>query len=94
MVRKFKKLHEDRQKDLCILCFQKYKTLRPITLKQRQLVDTHVVSGLELNDNRLPTHLCVKCRCILYMHEKGDFSKRINVFNYSSIVPPQPKNRN
>ena len=82
-----KKTHSDCRKLVCLLCFKRGKDWRPINDVYRERIETHVdLKGLTLDDERLPTVLCTRCRIILDGYGKDDSSKTISTFDYTELV--------
>lgn len=84
--------HEQLRECVCLLCFGKTKEMRKITPAQRQVIDQHLMEGYDHEDRRLPSALCGNCRTIVQKYASGDFSKTIEIFDYSEVGngPPMP----
>ena len=90
-----KKTHNDHRRSICILCFKKCKpsTCTTFTDHQRELVEEHVINGLDPFDERLPTAICTHCRLCLSQYEKGQGNLdefKMKIFDYSklTLLPP------
>lgn len=90
-----KRSHAECREALCLLCMKKEKDLRPVTTSIQCSIEKFYVSGYELEDERLPTAICMTCRNILLQHEKDDFSRTIDLFDFSLIgsVPYQTRSQ-
>ena len=53
--------------------------MRPINSEQLELIEEFVVSGHDIDDERLPTSLCGTCRLVLKDYSNGNFSKTIEM---------------
>ena len=90
---KKKRSHDDSLKCVCLLCFKKAKSPFVLNQKYYDLIDTFVVSGLDKNDNRLPQVICSTCKRVLAANCRGDFSRKINDFDYSKLPQIKPSTR-
>lgn len=79
------KSHEECRQSVCLLCFSKTKIMKKITDTMHSIIKEHVVSGLDFDDIRLPSVICGNCYTILYEYNKGNFSHRIELFNFANI---------
>lgn len=84
------KSHENCRLLVCLLCFGKTKTMRSITPAMQTTIENHFLNGYNTDDIRLPTVLCNTCRLVVAEYEKGDFSRTINLFDYTMLhqLPP------
>lgn len=84
---KQKKNHNDFRKAVCLLCFKKGKGFECINEAQRDIIENHVISGLSLLDERLPTVLCVSCRITINKYRNNDFSVSLKdtIYDYSKL---------
>ena len=83
-----KKTHVDHCLSVCLLCFSKIpcgKTALPIREREKTLIERFVVSGLNPADSRLPSVLCKSCNLILNLYDKGNFERKIRLFDHSQI---------
>ena len=89
------KTHEDNRLEVCLLCFGKTKTMRPITPGIRKVIEEHFLSGYDPDDSRLPLAVCNTCRLVLGEYDKGVFTRSITLFDYSKLgkLPPPPSTR-
>ena len=91
--RKQKKCHGDSLMCVCLLCMKKTASPRVLNDKYYDLIDNFVVSGLDKCDDRLPKVLCEHCRRTLLRFDKGDFSRTIEVFDFSKLACLKPLTR-
>ena len=78
---------------LCLICVLK-KAVRPISEVVRQQIKTYHHAGLDhINDDRLPTSICVKCRLHLGQLASGKRVDKLPMFDYKLLDhPPQRRN--
>lgn len=83
--------HEESRRNVCLLCMTKSKDMRLLNDTLRETVSQYCLTGYDLmNDERLPLGICANCRTILYNYRKGDFTRKIEMYDYSKIGQ-QPK---
>ena len=80
-----KPCHEDYIHRVCLLCFQKSKRMRDLSAALRQLIEDHLVNGLDANDERLPKVVCNTCYNVLMDYKIGIFTRKIDIFDYSKL---------
>ena len=68
--------------------------MRLINEKHRQIIDEHVITGYNDDDDRLPLALCCTCRLVLDRYGRNDFSKDLAVFDHSKLSSPRMATRN
>lgn len=89
------KSHDECRKCVCLLCFNKTKTMRNITKTAHKIIQEHIVSGYDESDDRLPTMLCSNCYTIIYEYNAANFTHVIPIFDYSSLKQNlRPNTRN
>ena len=89
-----KKSHEEFRKCVCLLCFRKGgKDLRPISDKDRGIIEEHFVKGLSSIDNRLPNVICLTCKFTMQRTSQSDTSRTIPPFDYSLLKELKPATR-
>ena len=91
---KEKKTHDDFRKAVCFLCLMKRKDPRNITPNDWEKLNTFFVSGLDPNDERLPSVLCIACRTIVRNTTSCDHLSAIEIFDYSRLNQLKPITRN
>ena len=88
-----KKTHHDCRKSVCLLCFKKRKGLQEISEKDREIIESFFVSGLNPHDERLPTVLCITCRSMVNKAVSGDVLVSFEVYDYSTLKNLKPSTR-
>jgi hypothetical protein len=75
--------HEECRNRICIICFQKAKELRRVTVQQFHLI--HQLSGRDFNpdDPRIPTVMCGTCRHSLRRAE--NCGSALRTFDFTSV---------
>ena len=61
--------------------------MRPIQTYQRDIITKHIVTGFNEFDNRLPTALCGSCQATLIEYSNGNFTRHIELHDYSLTEP-------
>ena len=64
-----------------------------ITSALWDVIEKHEVSGLDKNDDRLPSVICIACRLKLKEYSEDDFNIVIDVFDYSKLGGLAPQTR-
>ena len=67
----FKITHEQARARVCKVCVTKKKDVRPCAEKYEALITKHYKSGLDPQDDSIPTGLCSSCRQALGSMESG-----------------------
>ena len=85
------KTHEENRKALCVVCIRKAKSLQNITENIAKMVKKHALANYTSSDISLPTSICGTCRLTLSEYDRGNFSRKLEVFDHSKIRFPISK---
>ena len=75
-------LHDEARKQVCLCCFRKCSkslSLENAAPEIRQQLEDHVISDLDLLDNRVPTGICKSCRAKLRNIDKAGRKSTIDI---------------
>ena len=75
--------HAQSRAKICIVCFEKKKTIRDISCNTEFIANLkkNVGQNFDINDSRLPTGLCDSCRKSYF--SKDAVAKKQNIYNSS-----------
>lgn len=85
--------HDESRSAVCLLCLGKSKEMRTINVNIQAIIEEYFVQGYDPNDSRLPNALCSVCRKITQEYAAGDFSRSIELFDYSAVGSAPPITR-
>ena len=77
--------HEDYLQRVCLLCMQKFKRMRELSVTLYKLIEDNIVNGLCRHDKRLPKVICNTCYNVVMDTKTGTFTRKIEVFDYSKL---------
>ena len=77
MAKKIKLSHDAARASVCKVCVQKKKCVRPCTEKYDTLIAKHYRSGLDAQDDALPSGICSSCRMALNDIESGRSGRHV-----------------
>lgn len=85
--------HDECRLAVCLLCLGKTKDMRRINSRQRETINNVFLTGLLEEDERLPCALCGNCRVIIQEYANGNYNRKINLFDHSTIGKQPPRTR-
>lgn len=78
--------HNKCREKVCLLCYNKVKEIRKCNESlQKTICENYLTPDFDFNDPRFPTSICSSCRLIIQQNGKRNFSKRIKLFDHSSL---------
>ena len=87
-------LHDEARKQVCLCCFRKCNkslSLENASPEIRQRLEEHVISDLDVLDNRVPTGICSSCRCKLRNIDKEGRKSTIDIQILISYLSEQKR---
>lgn len=87
------KTHYENLQAICLLCFNKEKDMRKISDANYDVIKEHVINGFDSSDERLPKVLCCTCRLTLNEFVKGNFERKIKLYDHSLVGEHGPQTR-
>lgn len=76
----WKKNHDENRKKVCAVCFDKNKTVRPISDDQENIIQS-TIPGFRLTSKRFPSAICTTCRIYIIKYRES-FTNHVKVFDY------------
>lgn len=80
------KTHEQCRQNVCILCFGKTKEMRIVTEVQKRMIVQYFIKDYNSENILLPCGICTTCRLVVSAYSKGDFSRKVNVYDYTNLL--------
>ena len=86
------KTHEENRTRLCLICFNKGKTMRLLNDEAYNLIEKFVLKGFDRGDHRLPSAICGTCRLVIQDCSNGNLQrlKTLKIYDYSIFVGTKP----
>lgn len=77
--------HNENRAAICALCFNRTKEMRKMSLKQEETIKIHFIKQYSVNEVDYPISLCSTCRLTVEEYAKGNFKRKVKLFDYSKI---------
>lgn len=76
----YKKSHEENRKKVCVICFDKNKSVRPVTANQENVIQSTIL-GYRRSSMNFPSGICNTCRVYICKYGEG-YTEHVSVFDY------------
>lgn len=79
--------HEENRRKVCLLCFRKATTSKPIHETLKPAIAEHFIPQYSEHDTIYPKVLCLSCYAVIYRCLKGQIPRDFHVYDYTKLQP-------